>query len=63
MLVLLGEYDEYLDRSPQDFINIFKTKATSTKKFTGKIIKRAGHGFYGKEKSLARAIIDWVRKI
>ncbi len=63
LLVLIGEQDEYLDRKPQDFINIFKIKAKSTKKFTGLIIKSADHGFYEKEKQLAQTIISWIKKL
>ncbi|MFA4937077.1 MAG: alpha/beta fold hydrolase [Patescibacteria group bacterium] len=63
ILVLIGERDEYLDRSPQNFVNIFKSKAVKTKKFVGQIIKSADHGFYNKEKNLAEAIVNWIKKI
>lgn len=62
LAVLLGSRDEYLDRPAKELIEIFRKNAVKTKSFTGVTIKGAGHSFAGKEKELARTIIDWVAK-
>lgn len=63
LLVLIGSQDEYLDRTPQNFIEIFRKHAPNKKGFSGIIIKGARHGFYKKEKELAGVITSWVKKI
>lgn len=60
ILVAIGSCDEYLDRTPQSYINAFRAHATSTKHFSGVTIKGARHGFYKKEKELTKIIISWI---
>jgi len=61
--VIIGSRDEYLDRPAKKLVEIFQSKAESTKSFSGIIIKGANHGFYKKEKELTHEIIKWVGRI
>jgi alpha-beta hydrolase superfamily lysophospholipase len=61
--VVIGAKDQYLDRPAKNLIEIFQKNAIRTKSFSGVIIKGANHGFYKKEKELAKVIADWIRKI
>lgn len=62
ILAIIGSRDEHLDRTPQNYIEAFRTHAPSAKNFSGIIIKGARHGFYKKEKELTNAIINWIKK-
>lgn len=59
--VIFGSRDQYLDRPAKKLIEIFRSKAKSTKNFSGIIIKGARHSFQKKEKELAQAIIKWIK--
>lgn len=59
---VFGQQDEYLDRPAKKIIEIFRANAPLAKSFTGAIIKGADHGFKGKEKELADAIIRFVKR-
>lgn len=61
--VFIGSTDEYLTRKPKNFLKIFQERALQAKKFSGFIIKGAGHSFIGKEKILTRALINWIKNI
>ena len=61
-IVLVGSRDEHSDRPAKKLIDIFQSKAISAKSFSGIIIKNAGHGFYKKEKELAKEIINWIKR-
>ena len=61
--VILGSRDEYLDRPAQKLIAIFRQNARNAASFSGIVIKRANHGFYGKEKELTGELIRWVVKL
>jgi pimeloyl-ACP methyl ester carboxylesterase len=62
LAVVLGSRDEYMDRPAKDLIEIFRKNAPYAKRFDGIIIKGAGHNFTGKEKELARTMINWIAK-
>lgn len=62
LTVIIGSRDEYLDRPAKKLIDIFRSKAKSTKSFSGIIIKGANHGFYKKEEELAKEIINWIKR-
>ena len=61
--VIIGSHDQYLDRPAKEFVSIFQKNATSTKSFSGIIIKGADHSFHKREKELADAIIHWIVEI
>jgi len=63
LLVAVGSKDKYLDRSPDSLIAVFYNNAASARSFYGAVIKNADHGFYKKEKELAKLIVSWVKKI
>ncbi len=63
LLVIIGSKDEYLDRTPQNFIEIFREHAPNKNGFSGVIIKGAGHSFIKKEKGLAKVVVRWIKKI
>lgn len=62
MNVIIGSRDEYLDRPAKKLIETFKQNAKLAKSFSGIIIKGASHGFYKKEKELAKEIINWIKR-
>lgn len=61
--VIIGSRDEYLDRTPQNFIAAFQANARLTKRFSGVTIKGADHGFRKKEKELSASILKFIKKI
>lgn len=60
---IIGSRDQYLDRPAQKIMDIFASRASSTKSFTGVIIKNADHGFRGKETALSRIIGRWIKAL
>lgn len=62
LTVIIGERDECLDRSAQDFLAAFRQNARWTKTFSGVIIKGADHNFHKKEKELTDEIIRFIRR-
>ncbi len=60
--VIFGPRDEYLNRPAKEIIEIFRSHASSTKSFSGVIIRGADHGFRKKEKELSLAIIQEIQK-
>jgi len=61
IVVIVGSKDEYLDRPAKNFIEIFRKNSKNAKSFSGIIIKGANHGFYGKEKELAKHITRFIK--
>jgi len=61
--VIIGEKDQYLDRSASEFVKIFKAKSMATSSFFSKIITNADHSFHDKEKHLAKVVMSWVGQI
>ena len=61
LAVIFGSRDEYLNRPAKEIVEIFHTHASSTKSFSGVIIKGADHSFRKKEKELSREIISWIK--
>jgi len=57
---IVGARDEFLDRPAADLIDAFANHAAATRSFTGVVIPGAGHGFQGRERALADAILDVV---
>jgi alpha-beta hydrolase superfamily lysophospholipase len=62
LAIVLGERDEFLDRPALDVVRAFERHATGTRAFTGTVIPRAGHGFQGRERALADAMLDIVTR-
>ncbi len=63
LAVVVGSREEHLDRPLKEFMEAFRKNATVAKSFSGIIIKGARHSFHGKEKELAKAIVDWIKKL
>jgi alpha-beta hydrolase superfamily lysophospholipase len=59
--VVIGDRDEYLDRSAEELIRAFRDNATRTRSFSAIAIPGALHSFGEREADLARTIADWVR--
>ena len=59
--VIIGSRDQYLDRTPSDYLAAFKRHTLLTKDFHGIIIKGANHGFHKKEKQTAEQIVAWIQ--
>ena len=57
---VVGARDEYLDRRAADVIAAFARNATAARAFTGVVSPGAGHGFQGRERALADAMLDAV---
>lgn len=62
LLVIIGSQDEYLDRTPQNFIETFRKHAPTKKDFSSIIIRGARHGFVKKERELAKVMVNWIKK-
>lgn len=63
MLVIFGSRDKYLDRPAKELIRTFRDKASSTRHFSGAVIKGSGHSFLKNEKELVRVVINWLKKV
>jgi alpha-beta hydrolase superfamily lysophospholipase len=57
---IVGSRDEYLDRRPAELIEAFRRNATQARAFEGVVIPGALHGFQGRERALAEAILRFV---
>ncbi len=62
LAVIIGSRDQYLDRTPSDYLAAFKRHTLLTKRFQGIIIKGANHGFHQKENDLAKEVITWAKR-
>ena len=60
--VIVGNKDQYLDRTARQLIEIFRANAHSTTSFTGSIITGANHGFQKKEQRLTTAIMTFIQR-
>jgi dienelactone hydrolase len=58
---IVGERDEFLDRTAETLLEAFRQNATRTRSFSGQIVAGAGHGFAGHERALADALVRWVK--
>lgn len=62
LLVVLGQKDEYLDRPAKKIIEVFD-KFQHSENYKSIIIPNALHGFDGKEKDMAKIIIEWAKNL
>ena len=62
LLVILGEIDESLDRSPEKVLSVFAECQTSVN-YKSVIIPGSLHGFDGKEARLVKIIVAWVKNL
>ena len=62
LAVIIGSRDQYLDRTPSDYLAAFKRHTLLTKRFQGIIIKGANHGFHRREKDLAKEMVTWTKR-
>ncbi|MBI2122134.1 MAG: alpha/beta fold hydrolase [Candidatus Sungbacteria bacterium] len=62
LAVIFGSRDEHLDRPAKKLIEVFHKNAPNAKSFSGIVIKGTNHSFRGKEKELAREIINWIKR-
>lgn len=62
VLVAIGSRDQHLDRPAKKLVEIFRAHADSAQSFSGVTIRGADHGFRKKEKELAHALIEWIKK-
>lgn len=63
ILVVLGKEDEYLDRPASDVAAIMLANAQNPRRFQAELIDGANHGFYGKERVFANAVIRWIEEL
>lgn len=63
ILVVFGQHDACLLRSAITTIELFHQHALQTTKFTGRVVAKSNHGFYGHEAELTRAVMAWSRTI
>jgi pimeloyl-ACP methyl ester carboxylesterase len=59
---IIGSRDEYLDRRPEELLEVFRRNAVRARSFTGVVIPGARHGFQARERELADVIVRWVRR-
>lgn len=62
LLVVFGSRDEYLDRPVAQVRKVFDT-LQSSKKYKSIVIQNAFHSYNGKEKEVAKTILEWVRML
>ena len=62
VVAIIGSRDEFLDRPAAEVIAAFERNALRAASFSGIIIPGAPHGFRGRERALARAIVRWIRQ-
>lgn len=62
ILVLVGANDQFADRPIGDIMEVFKREIPE-KYFSGKVVSRANHGFSGRERELASAIVSWTKAV
>ena len=61
-LAFLGSgKDSYLTKTPQESLEIVKSKANNCPKFTTAVIKDAPHSYFGHEQEVADLIADWLK--
>ena len=58
--LIIGSRDQYLDRTPAQYIAVFERHAVLTKHLRSIIIKGANHGFHRREKELADEMIKFI---
>jgi len=62
LLVILGSFDESLDRPAKEVINVFDSYQNSSS-YKSVIIKDATHGYTGKEKEFVQHLFDWITSL
>lgn len=63
ILGIMGENDDIVIRSIKDDLNLIASRAVNCPSFTKKIIRGADHNYNGKEKTLAKIVLEWVKKL
>lgn len=58
--VVFGSSEEYAPEGVEKLLKFFELNSRNSLKFSGHIIKNAGHGFKMHEKALSRVIIKWI---
>jgi acetyl esterase/lipase len=58
---IVGERDEFLDRTAEALLEAFRQNATRARSFRGEIVAGAAHGFAGHERALVDALVRWVK--
>jgi acetyl esterase/lipase len=62
LLVILGEKDEYLDRSAREVLDVFKKLSNSTQ-YSEILLEDALHSYNGKEEIISKKILSWVASL
>lgn len=57
VVAIVGSRDEYLDRPAAELIEAFRRNATRARSFTGIVVPGGRHGFQGRERALADAMV------
>ena len=60
--IIIGSRDQYLDRTPANYLAAFKHHTPLTKHFHGITITGTNHGFRRREKELAKELITWIKR-
>lgn len=61
-LAFLGEKDDAAIMPPKEALEIIKGKATNAPRFDIDIIPGAPHSYFGHEKEMAHAIVNWLQQ-
>ena len=59
-LAIFGEKDDASILPQAQALAVIKSKATNSPSFDTEIIKGANHSYFGKEKEMAKVIVDWL---
>lgn len=62
-LVIFGEKDVHIDRPADTLIELYRSKAKKTRRFTDAVVAGASHGFHRHQPQLVRLIGRWLDRL
>jgi pimeloyl-ACP methyl ester carboxylesterase len=63
MLLCIGEKDEWLDRSVEDYVGAFASNLNPKSSLHASVIPKAGHLYRMQEKLLAKELLQWIQEL
>lgn len=63
LLMISGQRDEYLDRPAKEILELFRTQAKRSERFTGVVVPGAGHSFHSHQTQFVNAVSRWLQTV
>lgn len=63
MLLCVGAQDEWLDRSVEQYLDVFRMNTNPASSLTTAVFENSGHLYRGAENQLAKSIVQWIQKL